>query len=176
MRVSRWIITTLVCALTTSVALAKDPPADLCSLLTTAQLEKTLGVRFAAPEKTVAPAPFMNIPPGAQCEYKAEGRSSIKVSFIAYADPSPAVAKQTFDRLSMWYAPKSKPKVGDAAYFDKDDAIHVLKGRVRYFISIESAGSSEGSPYMPWASRGSAANPAKEKVIEELAVAVAGKL
>src|SRR5579872_3810953 len=112
MRFPRLVITTLACAFSVSgVALAKDPPADLCSLLTTAQLEKTLAVRFAAPEKTVAPAPFMNIPPGAQCEYKAEGRSSVKVSFIAYADPSAAVAKQTFDRLSMWYAPKSKPKV-----------------------------------------------------------------
>lgn len=176
MRVPRWTITIAVCGLSAGVGLAKDPPADLCSLLTPAQLEKAFAVPFAAPEKNQAPAPFRNIPPGTQCEYKVQKGPAIKVVFIVYADPSAAVAKQTFDRLSMWYTPKSKPKIGDAAYLDKNDAIHVLKNRVRYFIAVEGAGTAKSAPYMSWASAGSSSGSATEKAVQALAAEVAGEI
>jgi hypothetical protein len=64
------------------------------------------------------------------------------VTFIAYVDSSPAQAKQNFDKLSMWFPAKSKPAIGDSAYIDTKGAIHVLKGRVRYYIEISSSGGS----------------------------------
>ena len=133
----------LVCVFNSSSAWAKDPPADLCSLLAPAQLEKTLGHPFSSPQKSEAPAPYMGQPSGTKCEYSSEKGASMDVTFIVYVDASPAQAKQNFDKLSMWFAPKSKPSVGDSAYIDAHDAIHVLKGRVRYYIAIEPIGNMQ---------------------------------
>ena len=59
------------------------------------------------------------------------------VTLIAYADASAAQAKQNFDRLSSWFKPKSNPAIGDSAYIDSEGAIHVLKGKVRFYIQFE---------------------------------------
>jgi len=75
---------------------------------------------------------------GAKCDYEQKGGGQ-HVTFIFYVDRSPAEAKQNFDKLSMWFPPKSKPAgIGDSAYIDSNHAIHVLKGKVRYFISVAS--------------------------------------
>jgi hypothetical protein len=50
--------------------------------------------------------------------------------------------------------------VGDEAYFDKEHAIHVRKGKVRYYLNLSSSENSA----------------AKEKQLTELAKEVAGKL
>ena len=133
----------LFCVFDSGSAWAKDPPANLCSLLAPAQLEKTLGRPFSSPQKSEAPAPYMGQPSGTKCEYSSEKGASIGVTFIVYVDASPAQAKQNFDKLSMWFAPKSKASVGDSAYIDANDAIHVLKGRVRYYMAIEPSGNME---------------------------------
>ena len=129
-------------ALSSTFAWAKDPPSDLCTLLTPDQLQKTLGPAFGAAEKGIWPPPFAGQPSGTSCGYSAKSQHS-KVTFIAYVDPSVAQAKQNFDKLSMWFPAKSKPTIGDAAYIDTSGAIHVLKGRVRYYVKFESSGSSE---------------------------------
>lgn len=174
MRIARLAVTAVVCALSTTVVLAKDLPADLCSLLTQAQLEKTFGVPFAAPDRSQAPAPYRNIPPGTQCEFKAQKGPAIKVVFIVYVDPSAAVAKQTFEQLEMWFPAKSKPAIGDAAYLDKKGGVHVLKERVRFYIAVEAAGASKGSPY--FGSAGASGGAANEKAVQSLATEVAGKI
>jgi len=132
-----------VCLFNSGPAWAKDPPADLCSLLAPAQLEKTLGQPFSPAERSTAPAPYAGQPSGTKCEYSSQKGAAIQATLIAYVDPSAAQAKQNFDKLSMWFAPKSKPAVGDSAYIDANDAIHVLKGRVRYYIAIEPIGNME---------------------------------
>lgn len=174
MRISRLTMATLICVLGTSSLPAKNLPSDVCSLLTPAQLEKTLGQPYAAPEKSTAPPPYAGHPAGTQCEYNTQKGPAMKVVLIAYIDRSPAEAKQTFDRLSAWYRPKSKPAVGDSAYFDANHAIHVLKDRVRYYIAIEAAGTSKNAPYTPWASGPN--SPSQEKQVKDLAAAVAEKI
>ena len=166
----------VVCGLCVTSALAKDPPSDLCSLLTPAQLQKTLNQPFGSADKSTAPSPFLGMPSGAHCEYPAQKGAAVKVVFIAYADPSDTQAKQTFDKLSMYYTPESKPAVGDSAYMDAKGAIHVLKGRVRYYIGIEPVGTSKAAPYVPWATPSGTNSPEKTKVLTDLASAVAAQL
>jgi hypothetical protein len=61
----------------------------------------------------------------------------------------------------MWYGTPTPVKgVGDEAYFDKEHAIHVRKGKVRYYLNLSSSENSA----------------AKEKQLTELAKEVAGKL
>lgn len=79
------------------------------------------------------------------------------VTLIVYVDHSVAEAKQMFDKLSLWFPPKSRPfGIGDSAYIDSKDAIHVLKGQVRFYLSIASSLS--------------------DKQAEDLAKVVAGQL
>ena len=123
-------------------AVAKDLPSDLCSLLPPPQLQKTLGQPYRDAAKTAAPAPYANQPSGTNCRYTGQKSGSQEVIFIVYVDRSPEDAKQNFDKLSAWYPSISKPSgIGDSAYIDKSHAIHVLKGSVRYFISVSSGGS-----------------------------------
>lgn len=77
------------------------------------------------------------------------------VDFIVYVDASPSEAKDTFDKLTMWLTPKSKPAIGDSAYIDTHGAIHVLKDKVRYYISLE---------------------PKNEKQMKDLAASVAARI
>lgn len=170
-------LTALVCAFMAGSALANEPPSNLCSLLAPSQLEKSLGQPFAAPQKSTAPAAFAGQPSGTQCEYVAQKGQAIKVSFIAYVDPSETQAKQTFDRLAAYYQPKSKPAVGDSAYFDAHHAIHVLKGKVRFYIAIEPAGASKMSPFLSYLSGSKSGGGAgQENQVKDLAAGVASKL
>ncbi|HLV96102.1 MAG TPA: hypothetical protein VKS44_12990 [Candidatus Acidoferrales bacterium] len=121
-----------------ATAAGANLPSDLCSLLTPQQLQKTFGQPFGAPTKGSFPAPYMGMSEGTKCDYEQKGGHG-GVTLIVYVDRSPAEAKQNFDKLSMWFPPKSKPAgIGDSAYIDSNHAIHVLKGKVRYFISINS--------------------------------------
>jgi|HubBroStandDraft_6_1064221.scaffolds.fasta_scaffold132824_2 hypothetical protein len=144
-----------------SSGLAKDPPSDLCALLPPAQLGKVLGQAYKAPEKSTAPPPYAANPAGTQCVYSAEKSGGKSVIFIVYVDPSTAVAKETFSKLSMFYAPATPAAgIGDTAYLDAKHAIHVLAGKVRYFISIPIATYT----------------PENEKQLKDLATSVAGQL
>jgi hypothetical protein len=164
--VSRWyLLSSLflsVAALATpSPAPAKDPPSDLCSLLPPDQLRKVLGQGYGAPEKSVAPPPYAANPPGTQCVYSAEKGPGPKVIFIVYVDPSVSVAKETFNKLSMFYSPSTPAAgIGDSAYVDRRHAIHILAGKVRYFIDISIDNFT----------------PEKDKQLKDLAGSVAGQL
>jgi hypothetical protein len=62
------------------------------------------------------------------------------VDFLVYVDRSPSEAKQTFEKLSAWSSMSShisKASVGDQSYI-VGHAIHVLKGKVRYAVSIST--------------------------------------
>lgn len=135
--------TIFVFALAASRPVYATPPADACSMLLQSQIQKVLGEPFGAPEESKALPAYGKEPWGTHCTYTSQKRPSVTVDFIVYADASPAVAKQTFDKLSVWYAPKSKPSIGDSAYIDAKHAIHVLKDKVRYYISIDPANENE---------------------------------
>jgi hypothetical protein len=141
-------------------ARASEPPADLCSLLPAAEVSKVLGQAYAAPEKSVAPRPFANTNTGTDCNYLS--KSGSKLWFRAYVDPSPSAATELFARLSQFYGPPTPVKgLGDEAYFDSQHALHVRKGKVRFYINLSPLGTF---------------NPAREKQITDLAGAVVGRL
>lgn len=126
-----------------------------CSLLSPAQIQQVMGQPFSAPTKTQALPAFAKQAPGSNCHYSSQ-KGHASVDFIVYADGSPSEAKQTFDRLSMWYPAKSKPSgIGDSAYIDSGNSIHVLKGKVRYFINL---------------------SPQNEKQLKDLALSVAAHI
>ena len=164
--VSRWylrssLFLSVAVLATPSLAPAKDPPSDLCSLLAPDQLRKVLGRGYGAPEKSVAPPPYVANPPGTQCVYSADKGSGPKVIFIVYVDPSMSVAKETFNKLSMFYSPSTPAAgIGDSAYVDRRHAIHVLAGKVRYFIDISIENSTPGN----------------DKQLKDLASSVGGQL
>lgn len=129
------------------------PQGPGCSMLTPAQIQKVLGQPFSQPTVGTWPPAYGQAPWGSQCRYSSQKGPRLTVTFIVYVEASPAVAKQTFEKLMMWFPPKSKPAIGDSAYVDSGGNIHVLKGKVRFFISLE---------------------PKNEKQMKDLATSVAG--
>jgi len=116
--------------------LAKQLPSDRCALLPASELQKVLGGSFGQPTSHSAPPPYRNVPAGTECDYGA-AQGDGETRFIVYVDPSAAIAKETFEKLMMWFPAKSKlAHLGDNAYIDKGGAIHVLKGSVRFYIGV----------------------------------------
>ena len=144
----------LLLAMSGVPAVYAAPPSG-CSMLTPAQIQKVIGEPFGTPEETKAPPAYGKQPWGAHCEYSSRKAPDVRVTFIVYVDASASEAKQTFEKLSMWFPAKSKEAIGDAAYIDRSGAIHVLKGKVRYYVSID---------------------PANEKQLKDLATAVAAEI
>ena len=139
-------------------ARATDPPEDRCSLLPAAEVSKTLGRTYEAPQKSVAPRPFANTAEGTDCNYLAKGS---KLWFRAYVYPSPSAAADLFTRLGKFYSPQTPvPGLGDDAYFDPAHALHVRRGKVRFYINLEPMNFS----------------PAIEKQLRDLASQVTGRL
>ncbi|HKF21412.1 MAG TPA: hypothetical protein VKE93_07580 [Candidatus Angelobacter sp.] len=141
-------------------AATREPPANLCSLLSAADVSKTLGQTYDAPQESVAPRPFPNTNTGTDCNYLS--KSGNKLWFRAYVDSSPSEAADLFAKLSKFYGtPKPVKGLGDEAYFDQEDALHVRKGKVRFYINLSTMQTF---------------NPAKQKQIRALANLVAGRL
>jgi hypothetical protein len=112
--------------------------ADQCSMLTPDQIQSVIGRPFGTPETTQAAPAFGKQPWGSNCRYSSQSGGHVIVSFIVYVEASASEAKQTFDKLMTWYQVKSRPTgIGDSAYIDSQGAIHVLKGKTRYFIRLE---------------------------------------
>lgn len=123
---------------------ATDAPADPCSLLTAAQVSGLLGEKYGAPQMSVAPRPFMNTAQGTDCQYKAaSGRDQVLLR--VYFDASAAQATDLHARLKKFFGKGStSASVGDEAYVDRSDAIHVRKGNVRYFLTISHGNTPSG--------------------------------
>jgi hypothetical protein len=134
----------VVCVAVASSALAATQRhTDTCDLLTADQLEQILGQPFEAPDRSIAPAAFAGEGAGTQCNYKMKSDHSRQVVFIEYIDASSVEARDAFERLSKWFPPTSQPfGVGDSAYMDDNRAIHVLQGRIRYYINIIPFGTA----------------------------------
>jgi len=139
-------------------ARAADPPADLCSLLPAAEVSKTLGRAYDSPQKSVAPRPFPNTATGTDCNYLAKGS---KLWFRAYVDPSPSAAADLFAKLSKFYGRQTPiAGLGDEAYFDEAHALHVRKGKVRFYINLDPMDFT----------------PAIEKQLKDVASRITGRL
>jgi hypothetical protein len=121
------------------IALLLLAQPDPCSWLTPAQIQKAFGgASFAQPQRSTAVPAYSGQTPGTRCEYAGNGGNNVEL--IVYIDHSPAEAQATFQKLSAFYPATSKPSgIGDAAYFDQQHAIHVLKGKTRFYINISSS-------------------------------------
>ena len=123
---------------------AATAPADPCSLLTAAEVSKSVGQTFGAPEKSVAPRPYANTVQGTDCQYKTASAQN-QVLFRVYFDVSATQSTDLQTRLKTFYGKDSTAAtVGDEAYFDKNAAIHVRKGNVRYFLTISHGDTPSG--------------------------------
>jgi hypothetical protein len=132
-------VTLLMSTCAVQAARGNEPPADLCSLLPAAEVSKTLGHDFDAPEKTVAPRPFMNTNAGTDCRYKRSKDPRERTFFFRiYIDSSAAQAKDLFAQLTAFSGKaKSVDGLGDEAYFDKYHGLHVRKGKVRFYLTMD---------------------------------------
>jgi hypothetical protein len=155
------IAATFVVTTCAAPARAAEPPADLCSLLSAAEVSKTLGRAYESPQKSVAPRPFPNTATGTDCNYRSKEATGSKLWFRAYVDPSPSAAADLFAKLSKFYGtPTPITSLGDEAYFDEGHALHVRKGKVRFYINLYVGTFT----------------PAIEKQLRELAERVTGRL
>ncbi|MGB9029029.1 MAG: hypothetical protein WCC27_02830 [Acidobacteriaceae bacterium] len=132
-----WIAAALL--VTTCAARAATPPADPCTLLSAAEVSRTMSGSYSPPEESVAPRPYANTAEGKDCHYRAMGGELL---FRIYYDPSPDEATKLFAQLRMFYSP-SQPVtgVGDEAYFDSRHGLHARKGNVRFYL--QGSGSDE---------------------------------
>jgi hypothetical protein len=154
--------TLLISACAVRSAPANEPPAELCSLLPAAEVTKTLGQPYDSPQKSVAPRPYANTAEGTDCHYALKNNQTSTLWFRAYVDPSPAAATDLFARLKVFYSPPTPVAgLGDEAYFDPKHGLHVRKGKVRFYLSLEDAHSF---------------TPANEKQLKDLASRVVGQL
>src|ERR1039457_6226390 len=87
---------------------ARESAKHPCSLLTAAQVSSTLGDKYGAPAKSVAPRPFANTVQGTDCQYKtASGQD--QVLFRVYFDASAAQATDLHARLKTFFGKGSTP-------------------------------------------------------------------
>jgi hypothetical protein len=134
LRRTSWIIAAFfIASLAAPLARAGDLPSDLCSLLPTAVVNKSLKGTFAGPEKKVAPRPFRDTVEGTDCVYRNGGEVLL---FRIYVDPSVESAKDLFARLKQYFGAGSTSvtDIGDEAYLDQNHGLHVRKGKVRFFL------------------------------------------
>lgn len=154
--------TFLIIACTAELASAAEPPADLCSLLPSAQLSKTFGQAYDDPQKSIAPRFSAGTPQGTDCNYQPRDSAAGKLLFRAYVDPTAADTKWLFLRLSKFYKTTTPVTgLGDEAYFDDVHGLHVRKGAVRMFFNLTPAG---------------AFGLEKEKQVKDLAAGVVAQL
>ncbi len=121
-------------------ASATEPPADLCSLLPSADVSKTLGQPYDPPQKSAAMKPYRKSGDGSDCKYRPANNHGSALLFRAYADDSTSVATDIFAKLKAYFgAGTPLPGLGDEAYIDEQHGLHVRKGRVRFFLQLTDA-------------------------------------
>ena len=127
-----------------------------------ADVSKTLGHPYGAPQESVAPRPFPNTNTGTDCNYQSKSAPEGKLWFRVYVDPSPSAATDLFARLRVFYSPPTPVShLGDEAYFDPQHALHVRKGKVRFYLNLTPLSDPAA---------------ASEKNLQSLATQVAGRL
>jgi hypothetical protein len=138
----------------------KELPTDACTLLPAAQVSKVLNQTFGLPSRSWAPVVAPSTVRGTDCKYRTQNGSEFL--FRIYAEPSVAVAKQTFTKLSTHFGPnKTVDGNWDEAYFDARQSLHVRKGKERYFMRLKPPGTDADQT---------------EKQLKDLAASVAGQL
>jgi hypothetical protein len=114
------------------LARATTAPSDPCSLLSASDVSNATGSTYTSTQSTVAPRPYANTVQGTDCRYSS---GSHELLFRIYFDPSTDDTTSLFAKLKMFYSPPTPvPGVGDEAYFDPHNGLHIRKGNIRYFL------------------------------------------
>jgi hypothetical protein len=125
-------------------------------------LAKVLEQPFGPATKAIAPSAFPSSPTGTDCTFRTEKGPERELLFRIYVESSPGAAKETFNKLSAYYGPNTAVTGNwDTAYLDAAHAIHVQKGRVRYYLNLDPIGTDAAKT---------------EKQLKDLATLVAGQL
>jgi hypothetical protein len=126
-----------------SAARIKEPSTDFCSLLPVNHLEKVFEQPFGPVEKSTPPPATSNVSSATECDYYSQKRGQRKIVFIVFEDTSAAAAKENFNRfMTMFGTTGLVDGVGDLAFTDSNQAVHVLRGKLRYYISVTPTGSN----------------------------------
>jgi hypothetical protein len=111
-------------------------PSNVCGLLSTSELQTVTGVSWSAPS-------MLGFPDGVpelvaeDCKYTANDGSGMV--FIIYADPSVTDAVTNFANFKKEFGDQNDVNLsgqGDEAYIDSNNAIHVRKANVRFYIAL----------------------------------------
>lgn len=132
---------------TTGVSASKSAAPSGCALLPIALLEKTIGEKFEDPPLETPAPPAYDGPAGTSCQFFSKPPFALghetRVDFLVYQESSAKIAKDTFDKVAVYIADKSKgsPSVGDAAYWgvkdDEESWLYVLKGNTHFTLGME---------------------------------------
>lgn len=128
-------------ATATTASSHKTLPTDPCSLLTDTALQQAVGEPFGPPQSQVANSGGATVVTAANCTYTSQSGSGT-VTFIIFQDPSTSVAKNQFDNFKLSFPAAANGQIsglGDDAYIDTSDAVHVLKGDIRFYIAIDDS-------------------------------------
>jgi len=121
----------------------KEPPTDFCALLPVNHLEKVFEQPFGPVDKSTPPPSTSNVLSATECDYNSQKRGQRKIVFIVFEDTSATAAKENFNRfMTMFGTTGLVDGVGELAYTDSNQAIHVLLGKIRYYISISPSGNN----------------------------------
>ena len=134
-------VTFFITACVVQSARAAEPPDNLCTLLSPAQVSATLGGTYDSPQKSTAPRFSAGTVEGTDCTYQPKEAAGSKVLFRAHVDAKEDETKWLFLRLSKFYKTITPVTgLGDEAYFDDVHGLHVRKGNVRMYITVTPVG------------------------------------
>jgi hypothetical protein len=120
-------------------------PSNVCSLLSTSKLQAVTSVTWSTPASITFPD---GVPELVQqdCKYTASDGSGLV--FIIYADPSVADAVTNFAKFKQEFGSQGDVNLagqGDEAYIDSNNAIHVRKANVRFYIELGLASGGDST-------------------------------
>jgi hypothetical protein len=145
-RSSSSFLLTLLAALALAAVLAgcgakaPAPDASLCDYLTPAQLQEAIGQPFGEPEAAGAATGGVEVVGSALCTYTSS--AGPKAVLTIFKDSSPEAAKTAFDKFKGNFKVTSEPAgLGDAAYLDEKNFLHLLKGAYRVYLQLTVPGA-----------------------------------
>lgn len=131
----------------TGVSASRTAAPSACALVPYALLEKTFGEKFQDPPVETSAPPAYDGPAGTSCQYSSKPPFALgyqtQVDFQIYQESSAKVARDTFDKMAVYLADKSRgaPALGDAAYWgnknDDESWLYVVKGNTHFSLGVQ---------------------------------------
>ena len=152
---------------------ASKPALNACTVLPVAHVAKVIGQPFHIFSRgEIAPLAH-GAAMGDGCNYMSAkplpgAKAPLEVWFVGYVESSPTVARKAYTEWKAFLAKKGPIKsvsgIGDAAYRDTNQALHVLKGKAHFDLGFQIGG-------VPWK-----VTPQTDHQERDLATWIAGRL